>query len=165
MYCLTSTSAQQATTLANALRPKESAKRVCTICSKTSPGCRLNLIFVVVYRESDALRIDVEAIALLALMLISAQKAWSAVGLYETGAPGSWHRQGWMRSDGGRCLDGREPPRRYDDARSLTIASRAMLPSINFDRGAATKVLGGGGGAGNAGVFFFDRRSLFTHTS
>jgi hypothetical protein len=95
-----------------------------------------------------------KAIALLALMLISAQKVWSAVGLYETGAPGSWHRQRWVRSDGGRCLDGREPPRRYDDARSLTIASRAMLPSINFDRGAATKVLGGRGRGRQRGRVF-----------
>jgi long-chain fatty acid transport protein len=98
-----------------------------------------------------------KAIALLGLMLIWAQTAWSAgIGLYETGAPDlgtASAGRAAMAADASTVATNPAGMTMLDRSQ-LMISSGAMLPSINFDRGSDTKVPEGGGGGGNAGVFF-----------
>src|SRR6516162_1387069 len=92
-----------------------------------------------------------------AILLLLSQPAWGAgIALYETGAPDLG------TASAGRAAMAADASTVVTNPAGMTLLDRsqfmftsgAMLPAINFDRGSDTKVPGGGGGRGNAGVFF-----------
>jgi len=92
-----------------------------------------------------------------ALLLISARPSYAAgIALYETGAPDLG------TASAGRAAMAADASTVATNPAGMTLLDRsqfmftsgAMLPAINFDRGSDTNVRNGGGGGGNAGVFF-----------
>jgi long-chain fatty acid transport protein len=80
----------------------------------------------------------------------------AGIALYETGAPdlgtASAGRTA-MAADASTVATNPAGMTQLDRLQWM-FTSGAMLPAINFDRGSDTKVPDGGGGGGNAGVFF-----------
>src|SRR5215469_12042973 len=97
------------------------------------------------------------ALAIIVLLLISSQPGWCAgIALYETGAPDlgtASAGRAAMAADASTVAANPDGMTLLDRTQ-LMITSGAMLPAINFDRGSDTNVRNGGGGGGNAGVFF-----------
>ena len=91
------------------------------------------------------------------LLLAAATSAHAAgIALYETGAPDLG------TASAGRAAMAADASTVATNPAGMTLLDRsqfmftsgAMLPAINFDRGSDTNVRNGGGGGGNAGVFF-----------
>jgi long-chain fatty acid transport protein len=96
------------------------------------------------------------AIAGAVLLLLSQRARGAGLALYETGAPDlgtASAGRAAMAADASTVATNPAGMTLLDHTQ-LMIASGAMLPAINFDRGSQTDVPGGGGGGGNAGVFF-----------
>ena len=96
-------------------------------------------------------------LAAIVLLLISSQAGWCAgIALYETGAPdlGTASAGRAAMAADASTVAANPAGMTLLDRSQLMITSGAMLPAINFDRGSDTNVRNGGGGGGNAGVFF-----------
>jgi len=92
-----------------------------------------------------------------AIVLLLSKPAWGAgIALYETGAPDLGTASAGRAAMAADASTVATNPAGMTllDRTQLMIASGAMLPAIDFDRGPKTDVPGGGGGGGNAGVFF-----------
>lgn len=105
--------------------------------------------------RTDGRRFRTWLVVALFVMWCSSVAHASGVALYETGAADlgtASAGRAAMAADASTALTNPAGLTLLDRSQ-LMIASGAILPIMNFDRGSQTSVPGGGGGGGNSGVF------------